>query len=57
MKDLKADLNTDENRDTLEYLKRTFNSPLKGRGLDSGIKVSITIKEEEMNSKNDNPTS
>ena len=36
----------------LEYLKRTFNSPLKEEGLDLDIKVSTTtIKEEEMNLK------
>ena len=57
MKDLKEDLNTDEDRDIFEYLKRTFNSPLKGRGLSLDIKIPITTKEEEMNSKNDNSTS
>lgn len=55
MKDLKEDLNMDEDRDILRYLKRTFNSPLKEKGLSLDIKVPTTIKEEEMNSKNDNP--
>lgn len=58
MKDLKEDLNTSKNRDILGYLKVTFDSPLKEKGLDSDIKVSTTtIEEEEMNLKNDNPIS